>query len=74
MGGGRRGYAGKAVNIKRMINNPNLGIFIFSFFVFVRWGGAGFGRARGGDDKGAEAIIFMCDPLNEPNTHCFSFS
>ena len=51
------------------------------FPFFVRWGGGGWGRqglagigmARGGVDNGVGAIIFICDPLYQPNTHCFTF-
>ena len=68
----------KVVDIKRMTKNPNPGLFIFLFFFFfcccfceVRGeGGAEIGRARGGVGKGA--IIFICDPLYKPNTHCFT--
>ena len=35
---------------------------------------AGLGRARGGVGKREGAIIFICDPLYQPNTHCFTFS
>ena len=49
-----------------MTKNPNPGLFIFPFFVF--------GRARRGVGKGLGAIIFICDPLYQLNTHCFTFS
>ena len=51
-----------------MIQNPNPGLYIF---VYVRRGGGG---ARGGVDKGVNAIVFICDPLYQPNTSCFTFS
>ena len=59
-------YTGKVVDIKRMTKNPNPGLFIFPFFVF--------GRARRGVGKGLGAIIFICDPLYQLNTYCFTFS
>ena len=55
----------KVVDIKRM---ANAGVFIFPFFV------RGQGRARGGVGRGVGAIIFICDTLYQPNTHCFTFS
>ena len=40
------------------------------------WGGgvAGLVRARRGLSKGVGAIIFICDPLYQTHTHCFTFS
>ena len=35
--------------------------------------GVGLSRAMGGVGKGERAIIFICNPLYQPNTHCFSF-
>ena len=37
-------------------------------------GRAVLGRARGGVGKAVGAIIFICYPLYQPNTHCFTFS
>ena len=76
-GGGSRGYAGKVVDINRMTKNPNPGFFLlFPFFVSVGWGrGQSLaGQGGGGVGKGVGAIIFICDPLYQPNTHCFTFS
>ena len=62
------------MDIKRMKKNPNPGLF-FSFFYFCEGGGGralqGKGRCVG---KGVGATIFICDPLYQPNTHCFTFS
>ena len=54
-----------------MTKNSNLGLFfIFPFFCFCEVGGGG----RAWQGKGVGAINFICDPLYQPNTHCFTFS
>ena len=58
--GGWRGYAGKAMNIKRMTKKKKSLLFIFYFFCFCEFG---VGEGREGQGKGREgqwvgAIIF----------------
>ena len=56
-----------------MTKDRNLGFFIVSFL-------AGGGGCRTGHGKGRcwlgvfGAIIFICDTLYQPNTHCFKFA
>ena len=58
-----------------MTKNPNPG-----FFLFCEEGAEGGGRGcRAGQwevlaREGEGAIIFICDTLYQPNTHCFKFS
>ena len=42
-----------------------------SALIFFPWGGD---RAGGGVGRGLGAIIFICDTLYQPNTHCLKFS
>ena len=56
-----------------MTKNLNPGFF-FLFCFCEGGGGAGLCRARRGVGKGVGAIIFICDPLYQPYTHCFTFS
>ena len=69
-GGGRREYASKVVDIKRMTKNPNPGFFIFLSFLVRGQGRAGQGRCW------QRSIAFFCilDTLYQSNTHCFTFS
>ena len=57
-----------------MTKNPNPGLFIFSFFCICEVGERRAWQGKGGVGKGVGAIIFICDPLYQPNTHCFTFS
>ena len=57
-----------------MTKNPNPGLFISFFFVFVRWGGGGLGGTRGSVGEGVGAIIFICDALYQHITYCLTFS
>ena len=61
--GGRRGYAGKVVDIQRRTKNPNPRSFYFSFFVSE-------GEGRLGDCSAGEVLAGAWEQLFSYVTQC----